>query len=56
MKKTILVNVSCDVIMKGMNEKVRNKVNIKDKLGMTDFYFCGSVCWRCMDYKMSIPE
>lgn len=41
MKKTILVNASSDVIMKGMNEKVRNKVNIKDKLGMTDFYFWG---------------
>ena len=41
MKKVIPVNSSVDVMVEKLNEAVRTKVQIKDKLGLTNCYFWG---------------
>ncbi len=41
MKKVISVNSPADIIIEKLNQKVRTKVKIEDKLGVTDYYFWG---------------
>lgn len=41
MKKVISVNSSVDIIIEKLNQKVRTKVKIEDKLGVTEYYFWG---------------
>lgn len=41
MKKVISVNSPADVTIEKLNEAVRTKVEIKDKLGLTEYYFWG---------------
>lgn len=41
MKKVISVNSPVDIIIEKLNQKVRTKVKIEDKLGVTEYYFWG---------------
>ncbi len=41
MKKMISVNSSVDIIIEKLNQKVRTKVKMEDKLGVTEYYFWG---------------
>lgn len=41
MKKVISVNSPADITIEKLNQKVRTKVKIEDKLGVTDYYFWG---------------
>ena len=41
MKKVISVNSPADITIDKLNQKVRTKVKIEDKLGATDYYFWG---------------
>lgn len=41
MKKVISVNSSVDIIIEKLNQKVRTKVKIEDKLRVTEYYFWG---------------
>ena len=41
MKKVISVNSPADITIDKLNQKVRTKVKIEDKLGVTDYYFWG---------------